>query len=74
MISDSLFNDTFYKGCLLSVDQTVRDNVANLYRVAFQKPGTDGPGTYEPDTQKILSHAMELYKDYRVSFRDFWLI
>lgn len=62
LIPNRLFQDEFYKGCLLSDDQKIRNNVADLYRVSFRVPGTD-----DAAPQEILRHAIQLYREYRVS-------
>lgn len=59
-----LFRDTFYKSCLLSDDETVRNNVVDLFRVSFQKDDSDDDN---PDAEKILHHAIQLYQEHRVS-------
>lgn len=69
VMAGRLFPDMFYSICLLSDDQTVREQVSELYRESFRKADTD-----EPDSQAILCHAIRLYLDYRVSFRTFFLV
>lgn len=60
-VEGRLFQDTFYKICLLSDDEIVRENVVELFRVSFQMPGTD-----EPDAREIIRHAIQLYRQHRV--------
>lgn len=62
LFPNRLYHDGFFKCCLLSDDEYIRDIVVKLYRVSFRAPGAD---TATP--QAILCHSIQLYRDYRVS-------
>lgn len=62
MVPERIFSENLFAHFFLSDDESVRELVANLYRLFIRTPGAN-----EATPQEILYHSFQLYLEHRVS-------